>query len=196
MASLLDLKNRIAAFLQERWDRFANPDPITIYADDYQKPQPQVAPQQTPQPNFDENMVRQAIGVYGGGSPFEQYAPQIAQAYERYPFLRNNPELIPLIGHLETSSGRNVTRPNNLLNWGINYPGNNPIFATMSPEAVLERALSGLGQRSPYYKQFRTGQPLTDEELMQFGNIYEPANRAYGPNLVQGRRFIRGQLGL
>jgi len=195
MASILDLPERIKAYLQERWDSFANPDPIMIYADDYQKPQlQQEQPPQQPQFVPQQFDVNRAIGVYGNNSPFQQFAPQIQQAYEKYPFLKNNPELIPLIGHLETSSGKNITRPNNLLNWGINFPGNNEIFAGMNQRSVLDRALSGLGERSPYYSQFRTGQPMTDEELMQFAKVYEPANDSYGPNLIQGRNFIRGQL--
>jgi hypothetical protein len=157
---------------------------------------PQATPTVVPQTNSVEDYVTKAIQIYGGqNAPMLSFVPQIAAAVQKYPFLKNNPELIPLIGHLETSSGKNITRPNNLLNWGINYPGNNEIFSTMTQQQVLDRALSGLGQRSEYYNQFRTGNPLTDEQLLQLAKVYEPANNSYGPNLVNGRNFIRSKIG-
>ena len=82
---------------------------------------------------------------------------------------------------LETSGGRNVTRPNNLVNWGINYPGNNEVFAQMKPGEVLDRAISGLGERSPYYHRVRR-----DNDLEEFARIYEPANQSYHSNLIKG----------
>ena len=142
-----------------------------------------------------ESKISKAISIYGGeNAPILKYSSQIAQATEKYQFLKDNPYLVPLIAHLETSSGRNITRPNNLLNWGINFPGNNEIFATMTPEQVLDKALSGLGERDSNYSKFRTGKPLTDEELLEFAKKYEPANDSYGPNLVNGRKFIMDQL--
>lgn len=137
------------------------------------------------------------IQIYGGqDAPILKYAPTMAQTASQYDFWRNNPELLALIPHLETSSGRNITRPNNIFNWGINYPGNNQAFANMSPETVAQTAISGIGERSPYYKQFRTGKPLSDQELMNFAKVYEPKNADYGPNLVQGRQHIRNNVPL
>jgi len=151
------------------------------------------AQQPTP-PSFD---MSKAVGIYGGAdAPLNKYIPQMTEATKKYKFWENNPELLALIPHLETSSGRNITRPNNLTNWGISHPGNNEIFAQMTQEQVLERFISGLGERSPIYKKFRTGKTLTDEELMQFAKTYEPANESYGPNLVEGRKNIRQQLNL
>ena len=121
----------------------------------------------------------------GKMTPILDYLPQFIQAAQKYPFLKNNPYLAPAISILETSAGRNITRPNNLLNWAINYPGNNEAFAQMTMKSVLDRALSGLGERDPNYTSFRTGKPMTPDEIMGFANKYEPANGSYGPNLQQ-----------
>jgi hypothetical protein len=142
-----------------------------------------------------DDMVKM-INIYGGEkAPLHQYSNQLAKATQDYDFWGDNPELLALIPHLETSSGRDVTRPNNLTNWGINYPGNNEIFETMDKSSVLDRFLSGMAVRDPNYPQFRTGQPLSDEELFQLAKIYEPKNDDYGPSLVNGRRHVRQQMG-
>lgn len=156
---------------------------------------PVATPSPLPAPSVDANIMRNMISVYGGAdAPLHKYADQLAGA-TRYDFWKNNPELLALIPHLETSSGRHVSRPNNLTNWGINYPGNNAAFAEMTPAEVLQRWIAGMAEKSPYYQPFRTGKPLTDEEIMALAKIYEPANASYGPNLINGRKFIREQLG-
>lgn len=158
-------------------------------------PMPTPMPTPTPTPDNLAEMTRM-LSIYGGNdAPIHQYAAQLNKARQTYDFWNDNPELLALLPHLETSSGRNITRPNNLTNWGINYPGNNEIFAQMTPEEVLDRFITGVAERSPYYADFRTGEPLTDEELLRFASIYEPANQGYGQNLVEGRRHIRQQLG-
>lgn len=146
-------------------------------------------------PSLDNDTLQKMIKVYGGEkSKLSQFSQQLANA-TKHDFWKNNPELLALIPHLETNSGKYITRPNNLTNWGINYPGNNEEFAKMTEEQVLERFLLGLAQNSPYYDQFRTGKPLSDEELLSFANVYEPANPSYGPNLVSGKKHIRKTLG-
>jgi len=153
------------------------------------QPQAQIVPQ-----SFN---IGRAIDVYGGqDAPIKEHIPQMTEATKKYDFWKNNPELLALIPHLETSSGRNVTRPNNVTNWGINYPGNNETFSKMTQAQVLERFISGLGERSSIYKKFRTGKPLTDDELLEFARKYEPNNPTYGPNLVQGRNYMRQQMGI
>ena len=149
------------------------------------------------QPQVQSFDIGRAINVYGGeDAPIKKYIPQFNQAIQQHDFWKNNPELLALIPYLETSSGRNITRPNNLTNWGINYPGNNAVFSKMTEAQVLDRFITGLGSRSKIYKKWRTGKPLTDQELLEFGSKYEPNNPSYGPNLVQGRKFIRQQLGI
>lgn len=146
-------------------------------------------------PSLDTNSIANMINVYGGkDAPLHKYIPQLSEATQ-YDFWKNNPELLALIPHLETSSGRNITRPNNLINYGIRDPKINELFERVGIEEALSRSLKEIGETGRTYAGFRTGQPLTDEELLAFANIYEPMNEDYGPNLVNGRQHIRKTLG-
>jgi len=154
-----------------------------------------IVPTEKPEEQITPEIIARAIAVHGGkDAPTSKYANIISEETNKSEFLKDNPYLAPAIAHLETSSGRNITRSNNDLNWGINYPGNNAIFAKMNREDVIRRALSGLGERSPYYKEFRTGQPLTNEQIMKLGSIYEPANSNYPQNLLNAIKLIETQL--
>ena len=160
-------------------------------------PQPSVQqPVQTQPVNGDVETMRKMINVYGShpGATLSQYADQLAQAVQKYPFWKNNPELLALVPHFETSSGveSQITRPNNLTNWGISVPGNNEAFSKMTRAQVLDRFISGVAERDSNYAKFRTGKPLTDQELLEFGDKY--SNKSYGDNIVKGRNFIRQQL--
>lgn len=177
--------------------------PVPTVQPVYPTPSPApVAQQYQPQefspqaaPSLDVDTIKRMVEIYGGQkSKLSLFAKQLADA-TALRFFKDNPELLALIPHLETNSGKYITRPNNLTNWGINYPGNNDEFAKMSEEEVLNKFIYGLGKNSPYYEKFRTGKPLTDQELLDFANVYEPANPAYGPNLINGRKHIRKSLG-
>jgi hypothetical protein len=159
-------------------------------------------PQPLAAPTLDTNTIKSMIAIYGGiDAPLNQYADQLAGATQ-YDFWKNNPELLALIPFQETTSGRNVTRPNNLTNWGISVPGNNETFSQMTKAQVLDRFISGLGERSGIYKQWRTGKPLTDQELIDLGNKYVDSDgktygdTTYATNLVKRRADIRQKLGL
>lgn len=132
-----------------------------------------------------------STGDQQGGNKIDPFIQQFATAAEKYDLFKHNPYLLPAISILETSAGRNITRPNNILNWGINYPGNNEIFKTKTPQEVLDIAIKGLGERSPYYQQFRTGKPLTEQEIQQFAKVYEPANPSYAKNLINAMNNLR-----
>lgn len=156
-------------------------------------PVPSTAPMN--KPSLDVNTMANMINVYGGkDAPLHKYAPQMAEATQ-YDFWKNNPELLALLPHLETSSGRNITRPNNLINYGIRDPKINELFERVGVEDALRRSLKEIGETGNTYSGFRTGQPLTDEELLAFASVYEPMNEDYGPNLVDGRQHIRKTLG-
>jgi hypothetical protein len=170
-------------------------------------PQPTATPTQAPQQN-PVDLITKAIQIYGGkDAPILQHAQQMADATQKYDFFKYNPELLPLIGHLETSSGRNVTRANNPLNWAARIQAQG-LYSPASSQQAIDDAITALAgdytsrntpsrkRTADYYKEFRTGKPLTDEELMKFANVYEPNNESYGPNLIQGRQFMRQQLGL
>ncbi len=166
-------------------------------------PAPSISPTSSPvlaavsnsDPSLALEQVQKMISVYGGDkSLLSQYANNLMNA-TKMDFWKNNPELLALIPHLETNSGKYITRPNNLTNWGINYPGNNEAFKNMDVGQVLDLFLSGVGQRSDIYNKFRTGKTLSNQELMDFAKTYEPANGDYGPNLINGRKHIREVMG-
>lgn len=199
--------NKAADFIRNILSQIFGDEKVTLYAEGKEPKQAQQIVQETApreevvqakpdnkqatQKELEDQILaglREYSRIYNQGKPVpaEQYTGQMAEAAMKYDIFKNNPGLLPQLMILETSGGMNVTRPNNLINWGINYPGNNEEFAKMSKEEVLARAISGLGERSPYYDQFRTGKPLTDEQLMEFAKVYEPANASYGSNLVKG----------
>lgn len=190
MAGLPELISERLRAMTERPDDEPPPVPTSIVPPRMETPEAQTI---SPDSKVD---IPSAINFYGGkDAPLHEYSQQLSKATEDYEFFEDNPYLLPVIAHLETSSGKNITRPNNLLNWGINFPGNNEAFAKMTVEQVLDRAISGLGERSDIYERFRTGKPLTDEEIVDFANTYEPANLSYGPNLLDGIRSLEKELG-
>lgn len=159
----------------------------------YQAPTPTATVQQYQQnPN-----IRGAIKRYGGAEepPLMKYAPIIEQATIEQDFWRNNPYLPIVLAQLETSMGRNITRPNNFLNYGIRSSDINALFEKVGLEDALRRSLLEIGTTGNTYKSFRTGQPLTDEEIMSFGSIYEPENADYPQNLLNGIRELEQYLG-
>lgn len=108
------------------------------------------------------------------GSPFSQEdIGSFAAEAEKYPITQKYPYLMPAISVNETSAGKNVSHPNNPLNWGIYEP-------TFQPKSNLEtiaKATSGIAQRFPQYQKFRdTG------NLMDFGNTYAPPSDNNDPN--------------
>lgn len=143
--------------------------------------------------NIEEKIRKGLINYVGEDAPVLEFVPQMVEATKKYDIFKNNPFLLPTISILETSGGRNITRPNNLLNWGINYPGNNLLFSLMSQQDVLGRAISGLGERSSYYEPFRTGESMSEEDVSRFARTYEPANLSYGSNLWEGMKFFEEQ---
>lgn len=161
-----------------------------------------VSPQPLAAPAFDANTIKSMIALYGGSdAPLNQYADQLAGA-TRYQFWKDNPELLTLFPFQETSSGRNVTKPNNLTNWGIFGPGNNEVFSQMTKAQVLDRFITGMAERDPNYVKYRTGKSLTDQELIDLGNKYVGSDgktygdMTYATNLVNRRADIRQKLGL
>jgi len=154
----------------------------------------------TPTPaQFNPEQVQQqmqsGLTQYGGENlPLLQLLSQMVGAGQRYPIFEQNPFLLPQMGILESSGGRNVgKRPSNWFNWGINIPGNDEIFAQMSPEEILELLITGIGERMPAYEPFRQNRPLTQDEIEQFAQTYEPANPDYGRSLWEGMQSFAGR---
>lgn len=156
---------------------------------------PTSSPVQTPMPtpmpiNDISEKIRKGLVDYGGENlPALDYIPLFEQAAQQYPVFAHNPYLLPQISILESSGGRNITRPNNPLNWGARMQAQG-LFNPISYEESINKAVSGIGERMGAYEPFRVDRPLTEEEIYQFANIYEPANQSYGPNLFAGiQRF-------
>jgi len=141
-----------------------------------------------------ERKMKKGLIEYGGKDlPLLKLVPQMVEATRRYPVFQHNPYLLPELGILETSGGRNVTRPNSFWNWGINYPGNLKAFEKMTAGEILERMVTGMGERSTYYKPFRTGKPLTEEEINSFSGVYSNKAPKYGRNLSAGMEWFAKQ---
>jgi len=195
-------KNKMKGWFAEKKEQlkeFIPTNTWTLEADKPPTPSPQFAqPTPTPQPAFDstnhteiERKMRQGLREYSqkatGGKelPVERYIPKFMEAVKKYDFFKKNPFLLPQIAILETSGGKYITRPNNLLNWGINYPGNNQLFAQMNMDEVLDRAISGIGERSPYYNEIRK-----TNDLQKFAETYEPSNKDYYRSLKSGMDYF------
>lgn len=105
-----------------------------------------------------------------GASPEQKALEIMAGAPERYDIFKKYPYLLPALAVTETSAGKNinVNYPYNILNWGI-YPQKKGLFNPQSQAEVVEKALTGIGERMGAYEPFRrTG------ELEGFANIYAP----------------------
>ena len=133
-----------------------------------------------------EQQLKKVLTDYGGEDvPALDYIPYFMKAMEMYPMFANNPYLLAQIAILESSGGQNITRANNPLNWGARLQAKGEYNPASNEESIM-RAITGMGERLPYYEQFRQDRPLTDEEIMQFAGVYEPANQGYGENLLKG----------
>jgi hypothetical protein len=138
-----------------------------------------------------ERKMRAGLNRY---PKMEQYIPTMMEAVNNYPMFRANPFLIPQQAILETSGGANITRPNNLINWGIRDPEANARFSQMTIEDVLKAAMDRLGKTTsiPAYKALHHGRKATPEELKMYANTYEPANLSYYDNLAKGIEYFEG----
>lgn len=170
-----------------------SPDPKIEDMVNYQKPTPSP---QVKRPNTDpilaevERKIRAGLMEYSRGEPLpmQDYVPNFVDAASKYDLFRYNPYLMPSVGINETSGGKNITFDNNLINYGIKFPKINAEFKATTMDDALNRSLKEMGQTGQVYKRFRTGKPLTDEELLDFANTYEPTNGSY-------YNQIKGQIG-
>lgn len=126
----------------------------------------------------------QGIGLY------EKYIPEFVDAALNYQFFKDNPDILPTIFIQETSAGRNITRPNNPINYGVSSPTISAQFAASDPITNLRNAIKEIAETGNVYKEFRTGKPMTDSELTKFAKKYEPANGNYPQYLKEGRKIF------
>lgn len=131
------------------------------------------------------------FGRYGA-TPSAQAVDVMATAPDRYEVFAKNPYLLPALSIVETSAGQNMTRPKhienpqNLMNWGIAPSlGFNP----QTQQESVERALTGIGERSPYYQPFRESGNLED-----FVEVYAPesdGNAGYLDKLLRAQQYFQ-----
>lgn len=131
---------------------------------------------------------------FQGTLPAQNLAPIFAEFAQRYPLYQQNPYLMPAVAIYETSGGLNVTRPNNLINYGVRLPVVQRIFSqpSMTMEEALRRSLYEMAKPGSPYAKYATGRPMTREELIRFAQQYEPNNGAYFGNLSGGLQEFWG----
>lgn len=140
-----------------------------------------------------EQKIRAGFVGQVGEVPALQYIPEFVQAAQQYPIFQQNPYLMPQVAILETTGGKHITRPNNLINYGIRDPKINEIFKQVGIREALQRSLKEIGETGNTYARFRTGKPLSESELQDFARTYEPMNDSYYDNLVKGIQFFEKQ---
>lgn len=179
---LMDLFNRAKTGIK---DFFTPQKPISPLA---KKPEFVFTekPKPTPPPGLSFDQLLEGYGKYGA-TPGAQAVQEMVKAQD-YPVFRDNPALLPAMSIIETSAGKNMTRPRNnpqnLMNWGI-YTD----FEPRDQAHSVSRAASGIGERFPYYQKFRdTG------NLEEFVNTYAPAsdgNEGYLDNLLKAMQYFQ-----
>jgi hypothetical protein len=100
-----------------------------------------------------------------GSPPAATLSGEMADHAMKYPILRQNPFMLPALTLNETGGGEKTKRPNNFTNWGVYEKSFNP----KTPAEAIERTASGIGERTPYYENFRKTGNLDD-----FSSVYAP----------------------
>lgn len=166
---------------EQSFNQVQEPTPINI---------PTNIPTPTPTPTEEEyyNKFLEGYGNYNA-TPSAEAVKVMASAPSRYEIYEKYPYLLPALAIIETGAGQNITRPKNvenpqnLLNWSA-Y-GN---FVPQSQAESVEKALTGIGERMPYYEDFRNSQKLED-----FVKSYAPAsdgNTGYLDNLIEAMQYF------
>lgn len=179
-------------------DNYGNIVPMSPLAPTPMKPQVMgvstaQAAEPTPAPikkPIEELTFEDLLAGYGkyGATPSAQAVKLMAEAPKRYPVFAKHPKLLPAMSIVETGAGKYMTRPKgpnpqNLMNWGI-YTD----FAPTDQAQSVERAISGIGERMPYYQKFRDSGNLED-----FVNTYAPAsdgNEGYMQKLLAAMKYF------
>lgn len=149
-------------------------------------------PTATPTPSKEDVLYQQLLEGFGryGATPSAEAVRVMAQAPQQYPnTFGKNPYLLPAMSIIETGAGKNITRPKNvenpqnLLNWGI--------YADFEPKnqaESVEKAMTGIGERMPYYQPFRESGNVQD-----FAKVYAPpsdGNDEYLSKLKQAQSYF------
>lgn len=158
-----------------------------------QQAQANIVPSPTPTPSKEDILYQNLLHGFGnyGATPSAEAVRVMAQAPEKYPnTFGKNQYLLPAISILETGAGKNITRPKNvenpqnLMNWGI-YNG----FEPKNQAESVQKAMTGIGERMPYYEAFRKSGDVKD-----FADVYAPpsdGNSDYLSKLEQIQGYFK-----
>lgn len=134
---------------------------------------PQITPTPTAIPSVSDQdfLDAAAEGLKNYGDlPVATLSSDILREQKKYPIYKKYPFLTHAISILESGGGKNLSPrqgPHNITSWGINLPKD--LWNPTSVQQVLERTISGIGQRTPAYDAFRKS-----EDLRDLGNVYAP----------------------
>lgn len=150
--------------------------------------------------NRDEiaNRIRQGFTGQVGKVPALDYVDNFVNAAQNYPMFRENPYLLPQIAIMETTGGKYISpnHANNILSYGVGNPNIEKIFAGTDIGDVIDRTAREIGQTGSVYAKYRTGKPLTDQELADFITTYAPPHEnntaAYIDGLLKGIKYFSG----
>lgn len=187
------LGNIINSFLENIRNKFSfKKDKQNLEQPQENLPSPTTLPSPTPTPTPTEqeyyDKFLEGFGNYNA-TPSAEAVKTMASAPSRYEIYGEYPYLLPALSIIETSAGQNITRPKNvenpqnLLNWG-SYTD----FIPKSQAESVEKALTGIGERMPYYEDFRKSKKLED-----FVKSYAPAsdgNQGYLENLIKSMQYF------
>ena len=142
--------------------------------------EPSPSPTPSPEPDY-LNMIEKGFEKYGS-PPIATLSAKFAEAPKRYRVFKKYPALLPAISIIETSGGKNITYQNNPMNWGIKVG-----FMPRNWGEAIEKAMTGIGERMPYYKKFRETLDLQD-----FVDVYAPSfeNENYLDKLRQAMSYF------
>jgi hypothetical protein len=173
------------------YNNFVNPPPIRI---NFVTPTPTPTP--TPAPDI-KGMIERGL-AHWGSPPVATMSGLMASESQKYPILKQHPELLPVLSILESGGMRNmpgayntesgpVSNENQQFNgfgWGLNT---NFGFNPASPEEVIKKVAWGIGNK-PQFEKFRQTGKL--EDLAQVYSPYSETNPMGGTRYVNNYNDI------
>lgn len=159
------------------------------YREVWGSPTPQFSPQPSAQPAEKDIAAKITKGYENWGSPpAATLSAVMASESQKYPILKQHPELLPVISILESGGMKNmptetnsefpgkVSQENKQFNgfgWGLNPIYN---FNPQSPEEVIRKVAAGIATK-PQFADFRKSGKIED-----LAKVYSPYNKDTNPH--------------
>jgi len=124
--------------------------------------------------------------------PMIAYSNKFAEEVDKNPLLRKFPFLLPALSILETSGGQHVKFKNNPLNWGI-VQQRMGYFNPATTEETIEKAASGISERTDAYKEFRETLDIADL-VKRYAPPSENLTKKYIEDLRTIMQIFEGEL--